>query len=409
MSSETPTRVDTAPPSLARNRNFTLLVGGQFVSQMGDRLAMVAFPWLVWQTTHSTMSTGVVLALFTLPYVVFGAFAGAIIDRRSKRAVMVVADLARAVLILAVPFVADHSTTGVYTLAFLVSTATVFFGPSLLSLLPDIVPEKRLLRANSILSASENLTEVVGYAVAGFIVYYLSRRLTFGVDAATFVVSAISLAAMRLAQRPRGSAETPARHSLIAEMREGLAFLRTHAGARANTILVVVAALGVGASYPLTFLLAATHFDGTRDFGFMEAAIAVGFLAGSLALAMFATRVRKGIAVAVGLMAMGACYAVIGLADVFWPVLVVFVVLGLANAGFLVAVDTYLQTVIPEALRGRVWGIRFTLTQGFYAVGVLAAGALAASVEIGTLFVACGLIVAVPGIVGLFWAPIREE
>jgi len=57
---------------LSRNSNFVLLVGGQFVSQMGDRLAMVAFPWLVYTTTHSAMSTGIVLALFTLPYILFG-------------------------------------------------------------------------------------------------------------------------------------------------------------------------------------------------------------------------------------------------------------------------------------------------------------------------------------------------
>ena len=71
--------------SLSRNRNYLLLWIGQFISQMGDRLALVAFPWLIYTRTGSTLGTGVVLALYTLPYVLFGAFAGVVIDRKSTR------------------------------------------------------------------------------------------------------------------------------------------------------------------------------------------------------------------------------------------------------------------------------------------------------------------------------------
>ena len=73
--------VDGPPASLTHNRNFWLLWVGQFISQMGDRLAMVAFPWLVYRSTGSALSTGAVLALYTLPYVLFGAFAGVLMDR----------------------------------------------------------------------------------------------------------------------------------------------------------------------------------------------------------------------------------------------------------------------------------------------------------------------------------------
>ena len=66
----------TLTRELARNGNFVLLMTGQFVSQMGDRLAMVAFPWLIWRTTGSALSTGLILALFTLPYILFGTVAG---------------------------------------------------------------------------------------------------------------------------------------------------------------------------------------------------------------------------------------------------------------------------------------------------------------------------------------------
>jgi MFS family permease len=400
---------------LARNSNFVLLVGGQFISQMGDRLAMVAFPWIVYRTTGSAVSTGVVLALFTLPYVLFGVVAGGVLDRVDKRGVMVAADIARGGLVLAVPFMAERSTSGVFVLAFLTACATVFFDPGLMALLPDIVPDRELLRANSVLAASAHITEIVGYSAAGFIVFYLATRTAFRVDAATFGISAVTLLAMTLKRSPEAGGSGGAtgaagdrRSSFWREIREGITYLRRHAGLRANTALTVAAAAGVGAFYPLTFLLAVEQFRGTRAFGFMEAAVAVGYLSGSVVMGALAKRVPKGLAITVGLMVMGACCTLPWAIHALPLVLVDFVVLGCADAAVLISIDTYVQTIVPEKLRGRVWGARFTLTQGVYALGVLVAGALATTVGLGPLFGLCGLIVFVPAVIGLFLPVVRN-
>jgi MFS family permease len=400
---------------LSRNSNFVLLVGGQFVSQMGDRLAMVAFPWLVYTTTHSAMSTGIVLALFTLPYILFGAVAGGVLDRLDRRGVMVAADIIRGGLVLAVPFVAARSTSGVFALAFLTSCATVFFDPGMLALLPDIVPGGDLLRANSVLAASAHVTEIVGYAAAGFVVFYLAMRTTFTVDAATFGVSAVTLLAMtpnRVAE-PGGDTRATdgplaAQPGFWAGIRQGVSYLLHHTGLRANTILAVAAVAGVGASYPLTFLLAAQRFHGTRSFGFMEAAMAVGYLGGSVLVGALADRVRKGYAMTIGLMVMGVCYALPWALHALPLILLDFVVLGAANAAMLISIDTYVQAIVPDKLRGRVWGARFTLTQGVYGLGVIVAAALATTVDLGPLFGLCGLIVFVPALIGLFVPAVRD-
>jgi MFS family permease len=85
-----------------------------------------------------------------------------------------------------------------------------------------------------------------------------------------------------------------------------------------------------------------------------------------------------------------------------------FAILGLANAAALIAVDTYLQDVVPEQLRGRVFGTRFTLTQGVYALSVLAGGALATAVDVRVLFIVAGLLIALPALAGLWVREIRE-
>lgn len=409
-----PAAEQSAARPLRRNANFALLVSGQFVSQLGDRLALVAFPWLVYSTTGSALSTGMVLALFTLPYVLFGALAGGLLDRADKRAVMVAADLVRAGLVLAVPVAAEHSTAGVFALAFLVSCATVFFDPGLMALLPDVVADDELLRANSVLTGSNHVTEIVGYAAAGFIVYYLTAKTTFAVDAGTFAISALTLLAMTLpvrasARRARAAGGAAARRpSLWADIREGFVFLWDHIGLRANTLLTLAVVAGVGAFYPLSFLLAMERYRGAPAFGLMEAAIAVGILLGSLMLGMLAKRARKGRLIVGGLIVMGVCYALPAVLDPLPLVMADFVVLGVANAAVLISIDTYVQAAVPEKLRGRVWGVRFTLTQGVYALGVIIAGGLAGGVGLEPLFVLCGVILIVPAVVGAFVPTVRD-
>ena len=212
----------------------------------------------------------------------------------------------------------------------------------------------KLIRANSLLATGETLTETVGYALAGFIVYYLARKVVFGIDAATFVVSALALLAMRYTAPLRQAAELTARN-LGREMREGLSFLRHHAGLLANTILVVASIVGIGAVYPLTFLFAVSVLHGgTAAFGIMEASLGAGFFVGSLLMAALGDRVRKGVAMTAGLALMGGGYASIAACTSLALVVVPIFVAGVANAAALISINTYFQQTVPKPLRGRL-------------------------------------------------------
>jgi MFS family permease len=174
--------------------------------------------------------------------------------------------------------------------------------------------------------------------------------------------------------------------------------------------MIVVCVAGLGAAYPLTFLLAVQVLGGgTGAFGALEAAVGAGYLAGSLTLVALAPRVRMGRTMIAGLAVMGACLALVATTESVWMAAIPFVVFGIANAAALIAVDTYLQQAVPEGMRGRVLGTRFTITQGTYALSVLAAGALAAVVDVRLLFVVAGAIVAASALVGLLSREVRES
>jgi MFS family permease len=375
---------------------------------MGDRLAALAFPWLIYRATGSAVGMGAAFALYSLPYVLFGAFAGVAVDRLDKRRLMIAVDLLRAILVLAVPLVAARSLPAVFVLSFAIATAGVFFEPAKLAILPEIVAPGRLLRANSLLSTGENLTEILGWALAGLLLAAVSTSVAFELDAVTFAVSAAALGLMRYRAPVRAAGERSGR-AVWGELREGVRFLAHDRGLRANTTMVVVCVAGLGAAYPLTFLFAVSVLGGgTRAFGALEAVVGAGYLAGSLALVALAPRVRKGRAMIMGLAAMGACLALVATTDSVWIAAIPFAIFGISNAVVLIAVDTYLQQVVPSGLRGRVLGTRFTLTQGTYALSVLVGGALASVVDVRILFVAAGAIVAVSAVVGVLAREVRD-
>ena len=397
-----------AATMLWTNRNFVLLWTGQFVSQVGDRLAMVAFPWLVYTETGSTLSTGIVLAIYTLPYVLFGMFAGVVVDRFNKRRVMLMAELGRMVLVLLVPLAAEWALWSVFLISFAMASLTVLFDPAKLSLLPDIVPRERLMRANSLLAAAETLTEVLGYASAGFLLYAVSTATAFRLDALTFGVSALTLALMSYAPPVRAATERVT-SSFAKELREGFRYMRRHAGLLANTLLAVAIAFGLGASYPVTFFFAVDELNGgTRAFGIFEAALALGYLTGSLFVVWLAQRLRVGRAMVVGFTLMGAGMAAVAAAGQVWVAAVIFAFVGVANAAALISMDTYVQQLVPEHIRGRVWGSRFMLTQGTYAISVLVGGALASVIDVRVLFIAIGVLVSVPALIAFFVPALRD-
>ncbi len=295
---------------LARNSNFLLLVGGQFVSQMGDRLAMVAFPWLVYSTTRSALSTGIVLALFTLPYVIFGTIAGGVLDRVDKRGVMVAADIARGGLVLAVPFVAQRTTGGVFVLAFLTACATVFFDPGLMALLPDIVPEEALLRANSVLQQartsrkssgspppdSSSTTSHAHSLHRGCCDFRRVRSDTAGHDA-----SAVLIRGRQRTDRPKTSRRPrllprSARACRIFATTLACARIRCSRSRRGRRRAL---------STRSTFLLAADRFGGTAHVRVHGGRDRRRLLCAPRSRWRDGGRVRKGLAITIGLMVMG--------------------------------------------------------------------------------------------------------
>ncbi len=182
--------------SLFANRGFLSVWAASFVSGLGDKIAILAFFSLVYHRTGDVASLGMLVAVQVLPGILLGPFAGVLIDRWSRRGVMVASDLLSVAAVCAIPFVKDLAW--VYVLAAVLAVGRHLGGPARLALIPDLVGAEHLNRANALFMFSQNLILLVGMAAGGIIVHAFGAATAFLIDGGTFALSAALLMLPRL-------------------------------------------------------------------------------------------------------------------------------------------------------------------------------------------------------------------
>ncbi|GAB4289715.1 MAG: MFS transporter [Coriobacteriia bacterium] len=385
-----------APLSSADYRKLWL---GQLVSVIGDKVDQIALGILVYQVTGSMLQMGVMLAVSTLPAALFGLVAGAFVDRWDRRRTMIIADVLRAGLVLLVPVLAEISIGAVYVVAFAVATVSLFFEPAKLSLIPDVVGEEQLMAANSLDNATMSVAELAGLAFAGGLVATVGYRVAFFFDAATYVVSAAFVVAIRHRTVLPPLAERVT--SIWADVRRGLAHIRDVPVLRELLTVYSVASVGVTASITVMYLLALDRFRaGAAGLAALDAAVTVGLLLGSVSVGRTGAD-GSGRKFLFGL----AAFALVFGATAFAPGIVVamalLLVAGVANMWFMVPSVTLLQRASRGELRGRVFAAKAMITRIAGVIGFLGAGYAAERLGLVPTIGAFALLVLASALVGL--------
>jgi MFS family permease len=392
---------------LIRNRNFSLLWTGQLISLLGDRIHVIALAALV-ATRGTALEVGLVFAATAVPSVVLGPLAGVLVDRWDRRRTMMVCDVVRAGLVLAVPVAFEIHIGLVYATAFLIATVTLLFRPAKTAVVPTIVGDRDLVAANSAMSVPETAADLIGFPVAGLIVTALSAVIgaAFVLDAGTYVVSAVLIWAMIVPRQVEEFAEPISVASVWREMREGFSFLRRESTLFANTLLSTVAQVAIGAEIVVSLLYAKDVIDrGTMGFEQMYSllltAIAVGSVLAGIAVGVIGERVAKGPMVIAGFIGMGLSLVGAGLTRDPVLAMVAFFFTGAFNMVFIIPTITLFQERTPQRLMGRVVSSRQALVFGSIAASMGLSGWLAGLVSPGTVLIWSGAICAGAGLVGL--------
>lgn len=401
---------------LVRNRDFSLLWIGQLVSLMGERLHTIALGWLVFVVTGSAVSFGLTMAATAVPNVILGSLSGALVDRWDRRWTMLVCDILRGGLLLAVPAVAAIDINLIYIMAFLIATVTLFFRPAKTAVIPAIVHDRDLVAANSMSSLADNAADLLGFPAAGVLVAYLidvdALGLAFVIGGITYFVSAILILAMHVPRQDLVTAAFRAR-VLWTEIVEGWRFLRHQAELRSNTLFSTVAQVAVGgeivAILPYTSnVLDTSRFDPETAYALLLAAIAFGSIVGGIAVGAIGSRFAKGHLVITGFVGMGAGLLAAGLVTDPLVAMAVFAIVGLFNMLYIVPTITLFQERTPQRLMGRVVSSRQVLVFGAIASAMAAAGWITELVGADVVLVWSGIICAAAGLLAVLVPSMRN-
>jgi MFS family permease len=392
---------------LVRNRNFSLLWVGQLISLLGDRVHVIALGALV-AVRGTELEVGLTFAATAVPSVVLGPLAGVLVDRWDRRRTMIVCDVARAGLVLAVPFAFEVHIYLVYLIAFLIATVTLLFRPAKTAVVPAIVKERDLVAANSAMAVPETTADLIGFPVAGLIVTALSSVIgaAFVLDAGTYVVSAVLIWAMLLPRQLEEPAEPISIRAVWREMREGFSFLWNEHVLRSNTLLSTMAQVAVGAEIVVSLLYAKDVVDrGAMSFeqlySLLLMAIAVGSVLAGIGVGAIGERLPKGTMVIAGFIGMGLSLVAAGLVTDPILAMIAFFFTGAANMLFIIPTVTLFQQRTPQRLMGRVVSSRQALVFGSIAASMGLSGWLAGIFGPALVLGLSGAICAAAGFIGL--------
>ncbi|MBA3243516.1 MAG: MFS transporter [Acidobacteria bacterium] len=355
---------------LRRNRDFRLLWLGQVVSQLGDWFNTIALYTLVLEVTGgSGRAIGLVLVTRFLPMVFLGPFAGVVADRFNRRTVMIVSDLARALVVLGFLFIRrpEHLWM-VYALSAVQLSLSTFFEPARSAALPSVVSDRELMTANTISSVTWSAMLTLGAAIGGLITSWFGTRAAFVLDSVSYLASAALIASLRLPRRPQREKRklTLARALGLTDTLEGLRYVRTRPHVKA--LMLVKPAWGVGGGV-LTLLtvfgdkIFTVGGRAASGIGILLAARGVGTAIGPLVTRRLAGETRGQMQKGIGIsfIIAGVFYAAFAVSTNF-PLALLMLVLAHMGASMLwVSSTVLLQTAVEDAFRGRVFAAEMML------------------------------------------------
>ena len=366
---------------LWRNADFLKLWGSLTITHFGGQITFLALPLAAALTLQaSALQIGVLTALETLPYPLFGLLAGVLVDRSRKLPVIIWADVGRGLALAAVPLAAwlgVLSMNVLYVVGFLVGTGTVVGWPAYQVFMTERVGRENLVEANSKIGISDSASQLVGPGIAGALIQWLTAPVAVLFDAASFFLSAWMLRGIQAAP---SDAPTHAAASVYAEIREGLVAVWSDPVLRTLAWALAVWQIFRHAYVAVVILFAA------RELGFSAGHVGALFVLaglGSLAAAWAARplNARHGFgATLLGALAgTGVAWLIVG-ASAGGPVLASAMfglglfLLDFCAMTFFINYLTLRQTVTPDRLLGRVTATMICLTVSTAPLGALAGG-----------------------------------
>ncbi|MBU1894815.1 MAG: MFS transporter [Candidatus Omnitrophica bacterium] len=353
-------------------KNFFVLWLGQIISEFGDRLNQMALIALVYsKNPGSVMALAKVLFFVVVPVFVIGPIAGVYVDRWNRKKVMIISDVVRGTLVFTIPiFVYFKLMVPVYIAVFLIFSATRFFLPSKMALIPEIVPKEKLMVANSLSNTTRMIATILGFAVAGFIVKWIGYIWGFYLDSVSYFVSAVLIAIITPRKKTRdikkgiqatkSLIEKAIRRNVWNEIVEGFKYMFEK-----DKMKVVVSALfllmaGTGSIFCIIIVFVQEAFGSvTGVLGSFGVFLGFGLFGGTVLYGKYGQKLSHISTIFVCFALSGALIGIFAFCAGENPVFIIgallIMMVGMTAAPIFTCTNTLIHLLVPDNVRGRIF------------------------------------------------------
>jgi MFS family permease len=393
---------------------------GEAISTFGSLFTRLAIPVYVYNVTGSSLQLGLSVFFSLIASLIFGLLSGVLVDRWDRRRAMIATNLLNGViLLLLVGLVIQNPPlpvrlAAIYALSFVAALLRDFFAAARVAILPDVISEQEYLTANALDQSTIQFAELLSYPLS-ILVLWLGPTLAFGLDAATFFVSAALLSSVTVTRTTTQGAQES---TIIRDIAAGLRTVRQLELVRRIVLLSFIVPIIFSLMFTLQLLYAVDVAGSTNVVGFplLEGAMALGFVIGALLLGRWGKHTARGLLLAYGLTGMGLAVALqgglpyimpwLGLPTVIaawqpWTPLLLAATLpvllgGMTNSLVNTGIRTVVQEQTPRTAIGRVYSVIQVASSFGFALGALltpfATGRVALTlVGLGALLLLLGL------------------
>jgi MFS family permease len=371
-------------------RNFRLLWLGQTGSTIGDGLSFVAIAFAVLQIGGTATDIGIVFAAFFLPNVIFLLVGGVWADRLPRNLVMLTSDGVRAVVQIGLAILMFTGNAQVWQIVIAVAlhgTASAFFVPASVGLMPQVLSPGRLQQGNALMAISRSAAFVIGPAVSGLLVAAGGPGVVFAVDAVTYLFSIVTLAMLRVPK----AVTAVVRESFVSELAHGWREVRSRDWLIGSLVVFGVSNMAMGSFMVLGPVIFERELGGAAAWGVVMTAGALGaLLGGAVALRW---KPLRPLAVGFALMLIGASRAL----SLIPPLPVLVIALSALATAVAIQIsntlwETVLQQRIPQASLSRVSSYDWMVSLAFQPIAFVVIGPLADTIgEVQTLLIAASI------------------
>jgi len=388
--------------SIIKNRNFAFMWFGHLISHAGDAVFMIALPWLMLDITGSKSLTSLVSMSAYLPAVLFGLFAGVVVDRYNRKWIMIYSDILRALLVAVIPLSLIYgfiSPLLIGAITFSLSTFSAFFYPARDSLIPHIVTAEELPAANSAISVSGQMSHLLGPLFAGIGISIFGLRHLFTADAISFLFSILLISLIVGPARKLTIEKHPPKWQGIVE---GLTYVNSHKGLRILLILTFVNNIFIMGPAIIGLPVFVREVL-TSDFGVLaklEVAMAAGMIVGSFVFWKAEKNISPISILLFGIVMDGITYTLLFFADTSFIAMLVLIIHGIGIPLITVSRTTIIQAVVPDEFRGRLFSMIYMAVMGTTAISVGLTGFILEFIAADSLFLLIGVGAASTVIIG---------